>query len=66
MSRHQAASAKASTVATARMRIVRTDGSREVHYSQQQIPWWQVGLRLKAWRHLRFMKAEDKREGYGR
>lgn len=55
--------ARTDPVAVARAVVIRRNGTREVHYSVPRLPFWHLRQRLKLWRHLRFMKAEDKEAG---
>ena len=61
--RHDA-SAAVRPISTARMYVNRADGTREVHYSLERIPLWQLRRKLKQLKHLRFMRAEDRKAGY--
>lgn len=51
--------ARLKPVATARARVIRADGRREVHYSLERIPLWQLRRRWKRFKHIRFMRKED-------
>lgn len=51
-------------VAVARARVTRANGATEVHYSYEPVPVWRFRRWLKLQRHLAFMRAEDKREGF--
>jgi len=58
------ASSRIKAVGTARARVTRADGRREVYYSVERVPFWQVRRRLKLHRHVRFLRNEDRREGW--
>lgn len=51
---------KVTSVATCRMTVHRANGDVEVYYDQEHVPLWQVRRKIKAMKHLRFMKNEDK------
>ncbi len=52
------------SVAVARAVITRAaTGKREVYYSYERPRWWQLLRWFKLWRHLRFMRREDKEAG---
>jgi hypothetical protein len=51
---------KITSVSVARARVIRADGTIEVHYSAEPVPFWQLRRRLKLWRHVRFMQKEDR------
>jgi len=63
VNRHAVASYR--PVSIARAVVKRRDGSVDVFYSVERVPWWQFRRRMKASRHLRFMRAEDRKAGYG-
>jgi hypothetical protein len=46
------------------MEVVRADGSREIHYSPEDIPLFPlvngIKRRHKLRKHLKFMRAEDR------
>lgn len=52
--------ARLESVSIARAVVTRANGEREVHYSVERIPLWQVRRWWKLRKHLRFMKKEDR------
>lgn len=50
---------KLTAVTVARAYVQRADGRREVHYSVEAVPIWQIRRWFKLRKHLRFMKKED-------
>jgi hypothetical protein len=51
---------KITSVSVARARVIRADGTIEVHYSAEAVPFWQLRRRRKLRRHLRTLREEDR------
>lgn len=47
-------------ISVARAVLQKADGTIQVHYSIPELPWHHFRRRLKLWRHLQMMRAEDK------
>lgn len=55
-------SAKIKAISIARMRVTRaTTGKREVYYETERVPLLQFKRWWRLYKHLRFMKREDKK-----
>lgn len=53
-------------VSAARAVVTHADGTRDFYYSVERVPWWQPRRRWQLANHLRFMREEDRKAGYGR